>query len=554
MPPILQVASIFLKGMPVDYKICALIPTYNHHTKIGEIVERLNSLQIPVFIVDDGSDLATQNTLAVLKGVNLKRLAENAGKGAAIKAGLNWVAELGYSHAFQIDADGQHCLDNIQEFLSLSLEQPQALISGKPQYDMSMPLARKIGRWFTHFWVWIETLSFQISDSMCGYRIYPVQASFAIMNKTNIGLRMDFDTEIMVRLYWDGTLVLMHPVKVSYPAGNLSNFDVVKDNWRITKMHTKLVFTMIFNLLKRGEKKISWAHMAERGSILGIMILAFCYRFLGRNLCTVIGAPVVLYFYLTGRKQRLASKTFLGRALRTQPTLMDGLRHFMSFFQMLLDKFAAWSGHESSAQIEYHNHAQLNKLMTSKQGGMMLVSHLGNMEFSRAVASSDHKKKIHVLLHTKNSKHFSKVMNYFNPQANLNILEVTEVGPDTIMYLKERIENGDWVIMAADRTPVNDGSRVTYVPFMNEDAAFSQGPYILASLLQCPVYTGFAFRIGSKYKVYIELFAEKIVLERGKKLECIKDYTRKFSHILEGYCFEYPYQWYNFFDFWRKIV
>jgi len=547
----------------MTYRLCALIPTYNHHKMLPEIVKLLDQSGLPVFVVDDGSGPETQDTLSNIDNAEKLRLPINSGKGAALEAGLTWVSDLGYTHAFQIDADGQHALDNLGKFLTLSRKYPHALISGKPHYDSSVPTGRRIGRWFTHIWVWIETLSFRISDSMCGFRIYPIDPTLEVIKKVKIGRRMDFDTEVMVRMYWNGTPVLFYPVKVSYPEGNHSNFDTLRDNWRITKMHTRLVFTMLVKLpsvlFRRPDYtniEGNWSNIAERGSILGVMALATCYRLLGRTLCTTIGAPVVLYFYFTGSTQRRASKEFLTRVFKVQslsnsPTFIDGLRHYMSFFQMLLDKFAAWSGHLGVDSIEYDNPEQIYHVMCGPRGGVLLVSHLGCMEFCRALINNDQKKRMHILLHSKNAQRFNRLISYVNPQPSLNIIEVTDIGSETIMFLKERVENGDWVVIAADRTPVSENPRVVRVPFLGSEASFAQGPYILASLLQCPVYTAMAVRESSKYKVHIELFAKEIKLLRGSKEECIRGYAQQYSKYLESYCYKYPYQWYNFFNFWH---
>lgn len=559
----------------MEYKLCALIPTYNHHAALPGIVEQLHLAELPVYIVDDGSGTDTQAALKTLKGIHLMRLPLNSGKGAALEQGFNWVATLGFTHVFQVDADGQHALEGLTDFIDLSRKNPQALLSGNPVYDASIPLGRRIGRWFTHIWVWVETLSFRIRDSMCGFRIYPLKASLGLVNRSSLGKRMDFDTEIMVRLFWEGVPVVMHPVNVCYPVGNLSNFDVFKDNWRITKMHTRLVFTMLAKLPvilarrldyalidqlteevnKADQPTVRWSKMAERGTALGIVVLAACYRLLGRTVCSFIGSPIVLYFYLAGPEQRRASQEYLKKVFQIthpekMPTFGDGLWHFMSFFKMMLDKFSAWSGHLSLEAIECEEADEVHKIMSGSKGGVMLVSHLGCMEFCRALMNENQKKRMHILLHSKNAQRFNRVMNNFNAQSALNIIEVTAIGPETILYLKDRIDSGDWVVIAADRTPVSENPRVTRVPFLGSEAAFPQGPYILASLLQCPVYTAMSMRNGAKYKVSIHLFAEQILLQRGRKEACLEEYTKKYARYLEGYCVQYPYQWYNFFDFW----
>ena len=171
--------------------------------------------------IDDGSDKETKDNIKKISSkdanVSSVRLDENQGKGVVVERALRLANSRSYTHAFQIDAHGQHSLENIQTFINLSIEQPAALISGCPIYDNSIPWARKFGRWITHFWVWIETLSFVIKDSMCGYRIYPVQKTFDIMDNVTIGKRMDFDTDIIVRLYWNGIPIIMEPVMVTYP-------------------------------------------------------------------------------------------------------------------------------------------------------------------------------------------------------------------------------------------------------------------------------------------------------------------------------------------------
>ena len=292
--------------------------------------------------------------------------------------------------------------------------------------------------------------------------------------------------------------------------------------------------------------------MSERGSVLGLIVLAGCYRVLGRTVCSVIGAPVVLYFFLNGSAQRRASSKFLTRAFKVknpgkQVTWIDGFWHFMSFFQMLLDKFSAWSG--NLCHPEFDDPEFIKNAMTGPKGGVMLVSHLGCMECS-PLMSDKMKKRMHILMHSKNSQRFNRVMAYLNPQTNLNIVEVTELGVDTILFLKDRVEKGDWVVIAADRTPVSETPRVVHVPFLGEEAPFPQGPYILASLLQCPVYTAMVVRSGPKYKMSIRLFAEQIHLLKGRKEACIRDYALQYSQYLEGHCVEHPYQWFNFFDFW----
>ena len=234
------------------YRVCAIVPSHDHWEQVATIVGRLRAAGLPVFLIDDGSADPARTVLAGLDdpagGVTVQRLEPNQGKGGAVMAGFRLAIAAGFSHAVQVDADGQHDLEALADLQALSARHPAALISGQPVYDRSMPLGRKLGRWITHFWVCVETLSWRITDSMCGFRAYPLAAVAQLMTGTRLGRRMDFDIEIMVRLCWQGVPVLMLPVRVIYPPDNSSNFRLLADNGQITWMHTRLVIGLLWHL------------------------------------------------------------------------------------------------------------------------------------------------------------------------------------------------------------------------------------------------------------------------------------------------------------------
>lgn len=228
---------------------CALIPIYNHKDTIAGTVAALRAHGLPVLIVDDGSDEATRQVLDALvrdtAGVELLRLPHNQGKGRALSAGLLAAQERGYTHALQIDADGQHDTQDVPRFLAESAAHPTALVCGKPVYDHTVPRARLYGRYVTHVCVWIETLSLDIHDSMCGYRLYPLGPTCREIARKPLPARMDFDTEAAVRLYWRGVPVRNLPTRVIYPENGLSHFRMGRDNVRISAMHTRLMLGLL---------------------------------------------------------------------------------------------------------------------------------------------------------------------------------------------------------------------------------------------------------------------------------------------------------------------
>lgn len=235
------------------FKPCIVIPFYNHEAAIERTLQSIKPAGLPCWLVDDGSDercAATLESIAAREStwLQLIRYQPNQGKGQAVMTGCTAAMQAGYTHALQLDADGQHDVADIPKMLALSEASPQALVTGVPLYDDSVPHSRLYGRYVTHFWVWIHTLSFQIKDSMCGYRVYPLAQTLAIWNTQHVGRRMDFDIEIMVRMFWTGVPVLSLPTRVTYPLDGVSHFNMTRDNLRISWMHTRLFFGMLLRL------------------------------------------------------------------------------------------------------------------------------------------------------------------------------------------------------------------------------------------------------------------------------------------------------------------
>jgi len=236
-----------------DFRPCIVIPYFNHPHTIEATLAGLKALQVHCWVADDGSDPAGAQAAASAvrshrEWVTLLRSEQNEGKGAAVLRACRAAQQQGFTHALQVDADGQHTLADAPMFIALSRGSPQAVILGLPIYDDSVPRSRLYGRLLTHVWVWINTLSRSIRDSMCGFRVYPLAPLLAIAAEERPGLRMQFDTEVAVRLFWRGVPVIQLPTKVIYPPSGISHFDLWRDNVRITAMHTRLFFGMLRRL------------------------------------------------------------------------------------------------------------------------------------------------------------------------------------------------------------------------------------------------------------------------------------------------------------------
>lgn len=552
----------------MNFKPAVVIPIYNHGATIATTVARLAPYDLPIFIVDDGSDEATRALLQQLASaqplVRLSRLPQNAGKGAAVMAGLRAAHAAGHSHAIQIDADGQHNTADLPKFLEAARAHPEAVVTGMPIYDASAPKSRRYGRLITRFWVWVETLSFAIGDAMLGYRLYPLPATLALIDRVTIPTRMDFDIEIIVRLAWDGVPILNVPTRVIYPQDGLSHFKLLQDNLRISWMHTRLVCRMLLTLplilwrkrFPRLVKEAHWSKQAERGSSLGIRLLIGTYRLIGDGAARFMLRFIVFWHWLFGRTARRASLDYLASLHRfsggktPRPTLLNAYRHLLAFAHSALDKVAGWSGRIAHSSLDFPSREQLNRLNESGRGAILLGAHLGNLEMMRALAFGNTPITVNAVVYSAHAERFTSTLAATSERFHLNLLHVPAFGPDTAILLRDKIDRGEFLVIVGDRTPPAENGRVVSVDFLGSPAPFPQGPYVLAALLECPVYLFTCLREADGYHVTFEPFAERIELPRKTRQEALAGYARRYAEHLEKLCLRAPFQWFNFFDFW----
>ena len=240
------------------YKPIIVVPFYNHFTAFSKFAKKLLTLSYPILVVNDGSIPEETNKVKKLcKEHNFYyvELSQNQGKGGAVIAGMQYAIKNKYTHILQIDADGQHEYKDIDKFIELSKSNPSNIINGAPVYDNSAPKSRLYGRKITKFWVWIETLGANISDTMCGFRVYPMEKMKTILPILYFK-RMGFDTEIIVKSYLNGIDIINLSTKVKYPKNGVSHFNCFKDNVEISFMHTTLCFYAMYKLIFKWRKNV----------------------------------------------------------------------------------------------------------------------------------------------------------------------------------------------------------------------------------------------------------------------------------------------------------
>lgn len=247
------------------YRWGIVVPVYNHGAALENVIKQLLSYDVPVIVVDDGNDDANKayitKVAADYSQVVLVVRQKNGGKGRAMNDGVRKAQELGLTHILQIDSDGQHDASRISRFLTISQNNPKALVCGYPEYDRNAPKNRVNGRKIANFFVSLVTLSKSIKDAMIGFRIYPVAPYCKCLNRHAIvDGRMGYDIDILVHLSWAGVPVISESVKVSYPSDGISNFRLFHDNVRISLTYARLCIGMFVRfpfLLFRNLKKLA---------------------------------------------------------------------------------------------------------------------------------------------------------------------------------------------------------------------------------------------------------------------------------------------------------
>ena len=229
-------------------KPCLLIPIYDHKDGIGRVLASLEDSGLHCFVIDDGSNAETREVLAALEArhpwVEVFHRERNGGRGAALKTGYRLAWRQGYSHAIQLDADGQHDAADVKRFLAEIERNPEALVLGTPIFDDSVPKSRLYGRQLSRGMVWFTTLSFDISDPLCGFRGIPLAETVALIDSVATGDYMEFDPELVIRLHWRGLAIATVPTRVVYQPGGLSHFQMIGDNARMAWVYTRAVAGM----------------------------------------------------------------------------------------------------------------------------------------------------------------------------------------------------------------------------------------------------------------------------------------------------------------------
>jgi predicted LPLAT superfamily acyltransferase len=294
---------------------------------------------------------------------------------------------------------------------------------------------------------------------------------------------------------------------------------------------------------------LAWQQLPERGSTGALALIHWIGTRISRGSARALLYPIALYFLITARAQRRASRRYLRRSLGREPSLADILKHIHCFACTILDRIFLLRGDFARFDIRVHNGTLILEQAASGQGCLLLSAHLGSFEVLRAIGITGRQLPVKVLMNIDHNSAMTRFTNALNPQMAATIIPIH--GPGTLLAVKESLDQGCLVGVLGDR--VVRGDRAVMCDFLGAPAAFPAGPLSLAAALGCRVILAFGlYRGGNRYDVHFEVLSDGIPAAARRRPEALGPIMQRYADRLAWHARLAPYNWFNFFDFWGE--
>ncbi len=291
-----------------------------------------------------------------------------------------------------------------------------------------------------------------------------------------------------------------------------------------------------------------WAQRPERSNQIMLQVISWISLHLGRAPARIMLAGISLYFLLFSPADRANSRAYLRRALGREPRLADLFRHFHSFASTIHDRIFLLNGRFDLFEIEVHGKAVIDEVLAAGRGAFLMGAHMGSFEVTRAIGRNQPDLKVAMVMYEDNARKLNAALAAINPAAVLEIIPLGQI--DSMLRVQSSLDDGVALGILSDRTL--SGDPTLRLPFLGADAEFPVGPMRLAAMLKRPVlFMSGLYLGGNRYAVHFEQLADFSDLERAGRDAAIHTAVAAYATCLERHCRTAPYNWFNFFDFWR---
>ena len=306
-------------------------------------------------------------------------------------------------------------------------------------------------------------------------------------------------------------------------------------------------------------ERARWDAVTESGSVAALRLAGFIHRLAGRRVTALFLRPIAAYFHLTAPSSTRTTLDYLrtlrrwsgGRAPANEPTARDGYRHILSFAINLHDRMVAWGGGFRSFTFEHRGSEHLFHYARTGQGGILLGAHLGSFDMPRILAGQ-YGVVLNVLMYTDHGERILSFFEKLDPSSTLHILRIDPNSVHAGFAIKSCIDRGEFVAILADRIPPGSREEVEIVDFLGRPARFPLSPFLLACTLGCPLLTSMCVRTGpDRYEAVVEVLSEGERFPRNQRRRHARRLLDQYVATLEEYCRNWPFQWFNFYDYWH---
>ncbi len=291
-----------------------------------------------------------------------------------------------------------------------------------------------------------------------------------------------------------------------------------------------------------------WASLPERGTEFALKLIYWTTTHIGRPGGRFLLYPITLYFLLTATSARRASRQYLQHVLGRGVGYGHVFKHIHCFAATLLDRVYALAGEFDDFDIRIHNGKMILEQVESGRGCILLGSHLGSFEILRALGVQ-RRFPLKVLMNIDHNSTATRFFNALNPDIADTIIPIR--GPETLLQVRDSLEQGHLIGVLGDRVATSE--KTADCQFLGLKTRFPTGPMLIASLMNCPVILWFAlYRGGHRYDIYFERLAERISVDRKRREQDLQIWTQRYAARLEHHVRDGPYNWFNFYDYWRE--
>jgi predicted LPLAT superfamily acyltransferase len=290
-----------------------------------------------------------------------------------------------------------------------------------------------------------------------------------------------------------------------------------------------------------------WVTHRERGSVWLLRLMTAFSLTVGRRTGRVVLHVIAAYFFLFAPKARSASMEYLRRVLGRRPTMRDRFRQVMAFATTIHDRVYLLNDRFDLFDITVEGEEIMREQVRAGNGGFLVGAHLGSFEVIRAIGRRQPDLRVAMVAYEANARKINTMMTAINPALAEGMVALGSA--EAMLRVRGLLDEGAFVGMLADRTP--GGEATQSLAFLGRAAKFPLGPMRLAALLQRRVFLMVGLYCG-RYRVVFDDIADFSRVGRGEREAAIRAAVLRYAARLESYCREYPYNWFNFFDFWAE--